>query len=219
MADTPTGETVTPVAPSNEPGITTDPTQDNRSADVEAAKREAEQARIRANQLENEVRKFKEQQEAAERKTLEEKEEFKQLYEQLKSQIDERDAKDAEQTRTRELQTATESIYKDYSEAAVELAKVAGLSLSDDSEAAQAALKQKLDVFQKQVGTPTASPTSNNPHNPAPAATDRKQLVQRNGDGVSPMALAGAKGDESVIKSYIAQLPAIQRMKELANGA
>lgn len=218
MADTPTGETVTPEAPSNGTGNTPAPIQDNSSADVEAAKREAEQARIRANQLENEKKALQEKLEAEERKKLEEKEEFKQLYEQLKSQIDERDAKDAEQIRASELQTATDEVFKGYSDAAVELAKVAGLKLTDSSETAQVALKAKLDVFQKQVGSPTATPTSNNSHNPAPANLDRQQLVQRNGDGVSPMALAGAKGDDSVVKQYISQLPAIARMKEIAQN-
>src|SRR6185437_14544568 len=59
MADTPTGETVTPEAPSNSTGTTTAPVTDNSSADVEAAKKEAEQARMRANQLENELKKVK----------------------------------------------------------------------------------------------------------------------------------------------------------------
>jgi hypothetical protein len=38
--------------------------KDNTSADVEAAKREAEQARIRANQLENELKKLAEKEAA-----------------------------------------------------------------------------------------------------------------------------------------------------------
>jgi division protein CdvB (Snf7/Vps24/ESCRT-III family) len=32
------------------------------------------------------------------------------------------------------------------------------------------------------------------------------------------MAMASAKGDMSVVNSYIRDLPAIQRMKQIANG-
>jgi hypothetical protein len=103
----------------------------------------------------------------------------------------------------------------------VELAKTAGLSLIDDSEASQAALKTKLDAFKAQLGGASTTPTPNNPHNPGPQATNREELVKRENvwEG-SPMALASAKGDETVIKKYIRDLPAIQRMKEIAqNGA
>ena len=100
----------------------------------------------------------------------------------------------------------------------VEVAKTAGLSLSDDSEAAQAMLKEKLDTIQKQVGSSTPRPTANNPHDPAPQVASRQELTRRDADGVSPMALAGAKGDDRVIKQYIRDLPAIQRMREIAQG-
>lgn len=220
MADTPQGETVAPVAPSNDPGNTAAPIQVNSSADVDTAKREAEQARIRANQLENELAKFKQAQADAEKRQLEEKEEFKTLYEQTQSRLREIEDAQTAQERAKQLATATEAVYQDYSPTVVELAKTAGLSLTDDSEASQAALKAKLDVFQKQLGTAPATPTSNNPHTPAPASATRQELVTRNQDGVSPMALAGAKGDESAIRSYIKELPAIKRMKEIAqNGA
>jgi hypothetical protein len=214
------GETGTAPAPSNEPGTASVPPVVNTSADVEQAKREAEQARIRANQLENENKKLKEAQEAARQKQLEEKEEFKTLYEQTATRLKEIEDRDAVNERAKELSTATEEVFKDYDPKAVELAKVAGLSLSDSTDEARTALKEKLDIFQKQVGPSASTPGSNNPHNPAPAAATREELVRRNGDGVSPMALAGAKGDDSVIKSYIRELPAVKRMREIAqNGA
>lgn len=220
MADTPLGETVTPTAPSNEPGNAPAPVVDNSGADVEQAKRDAEQARIRANQLENENRKLKEAQDELNRKQLEEKEEFKTLYEQTQARLKEIDEREAANERQKELSTATEAVFKDYPANVVEVAKTVGLGLSDDSDAAAAVLKEKLDTLQKQVGSSTPSPTSNNPHQPAAANITRQELVTRNQDGVSPMALAGAKGDQSAIKSYISELPAIKRMKEIAqNGA
>jgi chromosome segregation ATPase len=216
MADTPLGETVTPVAPSNEPGNAPAPVTDNSGADVEQAKREAEQARIRANQLQNQLDKIQKEQEAAQQKQLEEKEEFKTLYEQTQSRLKEIEDAQTAQERQKELATATEAVFKDYSANVVEVAKTAGLSLSDDSEAAQAMLKEKLDAIQKQVGSSTPRPTANNPHDPAPQVASRQELTRRDADGVSPMALAGAKGDDRVIKQYIRDLPAIQRMREIA---
>lgn len=218
MADTTPVETVTPEATSNGTGTTTDPTQDNSSADVEAAKREATQAQLRANQLQNELEKFKQAQADAEKRQLEEKEEFKTLYEQTQSRLKEIEDAQSAQERQKELSTATETVFKDYPENVVAVAKTAGLSLSDDSQAAQAVLKEKLEAIQKQVGSP-AKPVANNPHNPGPQATDRSELVARQNvfEG-SPMSQASAKGDESVIQKYISELPAIQRMKEIAQN-
>lgn len=214
--ETPTGETQASSAPSNEPGNTTAPVTDNSSADVEAAKRAAEQATIRANQLANENAKLKAEQEAAKAKQLEEKEEFKTLYEQTQSKLKEIEEAQAAADRQKELSTATEEVFKDYDPKAVELAKVAGLGLSEDSDAARAILKEKLDVFQKQLGT-TANPGANNPRQDTPNTATREELTKRaNPWEGSPMSVAAAKGDDSAVRSYIKDLPAVARMKEIA---
>jgi hypothetical protein len=220
MDGTPTGETVTPAAPSNAPGTTSAPVTDNTSsAELEAARKEAEQAKMRANQLQNQLAEKEAAEAAAKAKQLEEKEEFKTLYEQTQARLKEIEDATALSARQAELKSATDDLFKEYDPKVVELANVAGLSLHDDSDAAKAALKEKLDLFKQQVG-PTAPAGSNNPHQPAPVVVDRNELVTRNGEGVSPMALAGAKGDETVIKQYIRGLSAIERMKEIArNGA
>lgn len=207
MTDTPTGETAS-AAPSNEPSTTTAPPQVNSSVDVEAAKREAEQARIRANQLQNQLDKIQKEQEAAQQKQLEEKEEFKTLYEQTQSRLKEIEETQSAQERAKELSAATEEVFKAYPTNVVELAKTAGLSLSDDSEAAQASLKEKLDAFQKQVGSSTPRPSANNPHTPAPAEPARAELLGRM-----------KAGDATATSEFIKNLPAVQRMKEIANGA
>lgn len=207
MADTPTGETVTPEAPSNETGNTNTPPQVTVSADVEAAKKEAEQARIRANQLANELAKIKADQDAAKAKQLEEKEEFKTLYEQTQARLAEIENEKAEQERNALLEQTSQSVLKDYPANVIELAKTTGLSLSDDSEAAVAIFKEKLDAIKSQVG-PVATPSANNPHNPAPAAATHEELMAR---------MRG--GDKGAVNEYIRELPAIKRMKEIANGA
>lgn len=206
--DTTTVETVTPAAPSNEPGTTPAPVTDNKSSDeLEAARKEAEQAKMRANQLANQLAEKEKAETAARQKQLEEKEEFKTLYEQTQSRLKEIEEAQAAQERQEELKEATEIVFKDYPANVVEVAKTAGLSLSDDSEASRVLLKEKLDAIKDKVpGSPT--PRANNPHSPAPAAPEKTELVNRM-----------RNGDESATREYIRNLPSIQRMKELANGA
>lgn len=219
MADTLPSETVTPEAPSNAPGISSVPALDNTtSAELEAARKEIEQARMRANQLQNQLAEKETAEAAAKQKQLEEKEEFKTLYEQTNAKLNEFLEGQASTERQNQLKSATEDVFKDYSADAVELAKTAGLSLSDDSDAARAVLKEKLDTFQAKVGTPTSRPGASNPRNLPPQVVERQTLTQRNADGVSPMALAGAKGDDSVVKNYIRSISAIERMKEIARN-
>jgi flagellar biosynthesis GTPase FlhF len=213
--ETPTGETPNAPAPSNASVTPTAPVQDNsRTADVEAAKREAEQARMRANQLENELKKFRDEQEAARQKQLEEQQEYRQLYEQTESKLREMQQESEAAVKAQALSTATETLYKDYPETVVDLAKTAGLTLTDDSEAAQAALKTKLDELKSKFGT--TLPQSNNPSQPV-QVTDRNALVarQNNWEG-SPMAMAAVKGDLKPTYEYIRSLPAIQKMKEMS---
>jgi DNA polymerase III gamma/tau subunit len=221
MADTPTGETVTPESLSNNGQAPATPVVNAPDAEVEKARKEAEQARMRAAQLENQLREREAADAAAKAKQLEEKEEFKTLYEQTQARLNEIQESQAASERSAQLKSATEDVFKDYSADTVELAKTAGLSLSDDSDAAKASLKEKLDAFQAKVGTNPARPGANNPRQTTPEVVSREQLVARqHPGGESPMAIAGAKGDETVIRSYIRELPAIQRMKEIArNGA
>lgn len=215
MDDTTTVETATPQAPSNEPGTAATPPVVTSSADVEAAKKAAEQATLRANQLENENKRLKEAQEAAATKQLEEKEEFKTLYEKTQAQLTELTSANESAARQTQLTSATETVLKDYPPEVVDIAKTAGLSLGDDSETAQTAFKEKLDAIKAKVGggSPVAS---NNPSTPAQQELTREQLTTRGEDGISPLAWAGAKGDESVARKYAGTLSAVKEMKRMA---
>lgn len=205
MADTPTGETVTPEAPSNGTGTVAAPAQVNSNEDVEAAKKEAEQARFRANQLANANKALEEKLAEQERQKLEEKEEFKKLYEQTQAQLREREEADKAKERIAELSTATETVFKDYPANVVELAKTAGLSLSDDSDAAVNELRGKLDTFKATVGTP--APTASNPRETTPAeATHAETMAKIRG------------GDKTATMAYIREIPGIKRMKEIAQN-
>lgn len=214
MADTTPVETA-PVAPSNEPATVATPPVVTSNADVEAAKKAAEQATLRANQLENENRKLKEAQDAAATKQLEEKEEFKTLYEKTQAQLNELTTAQESSARQAQLSTATETVLKDYPAEVVDIAKTAGLALSDDSEASQTLLKEKLDAIKAKVA-PGTTVTSNNPSNPTQPQLTREQLVMKGDDGVSPMAWAGAKGDESVARKFAGSLSAVKEMKRMA---
>jgi len=213
MSDTSTDETVVTTAPSNEPS-----TPVVGTADVEAAKREAAQAQIRANQLQNELDRIKAEQTAAKQKQLEEKEEFKTLYEQTNGELERIRQEAATKEQTLLLQNETSTIFSEYPEKVVELAKTAGLNLTDASDESKAALKAKLDIFKASVGNPQV--TANNPSNPT-QVTETGDLVKRSNpfEG-SPMAEASAKGDLKPQFEYIRNLKGIQRMKEIAqNGA
>jgi hypothetical protein len=212
MADeTPTGETPTPDSPKNEPSNPTTPPVDNGSAaEVEQAKKDAEQARMRANQLENENKQLKANQAEADKKQLEEKEEFKALYEKTDAELKQiRDERETAERQTK-LSSETETVFKDYPESVVDVAKTAGLSLAEDSETARTALKEKLEAIKAKVepnGKPPVSP--NNPNNPAPANPDREALVK-------DMRERGAVGDDTAAYKYISQLDSVKRMKEIA---
>jgi len=217
MADTvETTETVTTEPLSNDGNPSTTPVVNVDAAEVERLTKEANQAKMEAAQARNEATRLKAEQDAIKAKQLEEKEEFKTLYEQTQSKLKEIEEAQAAADRQKELSTATEEVFKDYDPKAVELAKVAGLGLSEDSDAARAILKEKLDVFQKQLGT-TANPGANNPRQDTPNTATREELTKRaNPWEGSPMSVAAAKGDDSAVRSYIKELPAIARMKEIA---
>jgi hypothetical protein len=220
MGDTPTGETANQEPLKNNTESTTTPSQDNGNAEVERLRKEAEQAKIRANQLANELEAKKKAEDEARQKQLEEKEEFKTLYEQTQARLDEIQRTQEQQERQKELQAATETVLKEYDPKVIEVAKAAGLSLTDDSEAAQSVLKEKLDVIQKQVGTSTPRPGASNPRETTPAVTDKDELVQRADPWQgSTMAIESAKGNLRPQYEYIGKLKAIERMKEIAKGA
>lgn len=221
---TPTGETVEPGTLSNDgqTAATTVPTAPvvnaTDSAEVEKLKKEAEQARIRANQLENELKKKNDADEIARQKQLEEKEEFKTLYEQTQSRLKEiEDAQDA-QTKKVALEAATTEVLKGYPANVQDLAKTAGLSLLDDSEESKTRLVATLDAFKEKVGSSSITANPNNPGSTAPVVVNREELTARSHPGgESPMAIASAQGDDSVTRKYISDLSAIKRMKEIAN--
>lgn len=184
MADTPTnGETVPPVvkndvtppaAPQSAPAPQVN-TTDN--GEVEKLRKELEQAQMRANQLNNQLEAKAKAEEEARQKQLEDQNEFKSLYEQEKTKREAIENERQEAETKQALRLSEETIFAEFDPTAIEVAKEAGLSLTDDSDEAKAALKAKLEKIAQKVVT-TNKVTPNNPGAQPENHEERAQLVQ-----------------------------------------
>lgn len=165
MGDTPNpGETATqPSLENNNSQPTTPPVGEKKpdASEVEALRKKAEQAEMRANQLANELEAKKAAEAAAEAKKLEEKEEYKTLYEQEKAKNEaaqqERDA----EARRKAVDETADSILSDYSDNVKDAAKDLGLNLNEVTDEAVATFKEKLEKLKTRIGNQRVTP--NNP--------------------------------------------------------
>lgn len=204
MADTPSGETVTPIESktTEQPQA---PTQGNAgdTAEVERLRKEAEQATMRANQLANQLKAKQEAEEAQKAKELEEQNEFKTLYEQEKAKREEYETAQQTAARQKELEEGTQSVLSEFSQKVVDVAKEAGISLLDTTEEAKASLKEKLQRISQKVSKDSkASP--NNP-NTSGQQLSQAQLLER-----------ARYGDQAAKMELIGNIPAVQEMRRQA---
>lgn len=222
MVDTPsTGETATPQAPSNAPSETSAPATPVNTSDpiVEAARKEAEQARMRANQLENELAKERQKKADDEKAKLEENAQYKDLADKLASELEAIKSEKAEAEKQATLSAETATVLSEYPETVKKLAQAAGLSLTDNSEAGKALLKSKLDTLTAEVAavSPTTNEVATNPSSPAPGSTDYAALTTPNVQGISPMAAADAQGGkvaDDILRDYINKHPSLSSALE-----
>jgi len=204
MPDTPTGETAnagdskTEVQPVATPAVNA-----TVPADVEQLKKEAQQATMRANQLQNQLDEAKKAKEAAEAKKLEENNEYKSLWEQSEAKRKETEQQMEDQQRNQAIEQGTQEIFSQFSTDVVELAKETGLSLTDTSDEAKVAFKEKLDKIAARVVT-SQPVNASNPNTNVPTA-DRATLLQRAGNG-----------DQQAKNDLIASLPAVQEMRRMS---
>lgn len=206
MEVTPNGETENPGASQTPatPAATPAPVQDNGSAaDVERLRKEKEQAQMRINQLEKEAEARKKADEEAQQKRLEEQNEYKSLFEQEKAKREaiENERQEAETKEQKRL--AEETIFAEFSQEAIEVAKEAGLALKDDSDEAKADFKQRLEKISQRV-TSNAGVTPNNP-GVQEQTVDRSEQVQR-------MRM----GDKNARDQVINSLPVLDVMRKQA---
>lgn len=164
MADTdPKSETAPKEPLKNDATPPTPQLEEKKTEDgeLEAARKKAEQAEMRANQLAKQLKEKEDAEAAAKTKELEDKEEFKNLYEQekLKREEIERE-RDAEEQR-RALRKAEKGVLADYSDEVAATAKDLGLRLSEISDEAVAEFKSKLDKLNTHSGNQRVTP--NNP--------------------------------------------------------
>lgn len=207
MADTAIADPVTPVDPKNDGTPTVAPAVDN-SGEVEQAKLEADKERMRANQLANELQTMRDSQAAVDKKQLEDKEEYKALYEKNDAELKQiREDRERSERQT-QLATETETVFKDYPAEVIKVAKTAGISLTDDSEAARTSLKEKLDSLKETV-SPSANVTPNNPYTPDATAPERAKVMDE-------IRLKGASGDATPANQFISNLESVKAMKRQA---
>jgi hypothetical protein len=206
MSDTtPTVETVKTEAPSNEVIPTAAPVANAvDTAEVERLKKVAEQAQMRANQLENTLKKKAEEEEAARLKLLEENNDWKSVAEQNKAKLEAYEAeRDAEQ-RSKELSTATSEVFSTFPTEVRELAEEMGVGLTETTEEAKEALKQRLEKIQAKVVT-EKKVTPNNPSNPTGPNASKAELIERM-----------KYGDKAARSQVIASLPGVEAMRKQA---
>jgi hypothetical protein len=203
MADTPTGETVTPEAPSNEAPAVATPVVNAPDAEVERLKKEADQARMRANQVQNELDKIKADQEAARLKALQDQEEWKTVAEESQAKLDKYEADKADAERKAELTTEANTVLAEFSPEVKKVAETAGMSLTDNTPEAIAEFKTKLTSLAETVKAPT--PAGNNPTPPVTGDTNLRS---------EEVVTAMRYGSKDARKAYIQQSPSIQAVKQ-----
>lgn len=171
------------------------------------ARKIAEQAQMRARQLENEKANREKADEELRKKQLEENEEFKILYEREKTQREELEKQREQEANDKALKEAKESIVKDYSSEVLEIAEATGLSIYDDSDEAKAEFKSKLDVIASKFGNTQSVKVSGN-NNPEYADKEDNSLIKlRFSD---PAIVRQAR------KEAISKIPALGDMRKAA---
>lgn len=208
MEDTPkTGETANPKPLENnasQPSAPQPVVNTVDQAEVERLKKEAEQARMRANQLENELKKKKEAEEAAKLKQLEEQNEWKSVAEQERAKREALEQEREAEERAKTLSTAKQEIFKGFPAEVIEIAEETGLGLTEDTDEARAALKEKLDKINARV-VKTSTPGPNNPQTPSPVAANRQELIKQ-----------AKYGNREARMKVISTIPAVQEMRRQA---
>ncbi|TAK94386.1 hypothetical protein EPO05_06430 [Patescibacteria group bacterium] len=170
MTDTPTpGETVvtdaskTTVTPALTPAPAPVTVADNGEA--EKLRKELEQAKMRENQLANQLKSKEEAEAKAKEAELAEQNQYKELFEQEKAK---REALESEQTQAEkqaELEKAKAEALSGYSNDVKEAAEEMDINLTDTDEASVSKYKEKLEKLSARV-TGETKVTPNNPGNP-----------------------------------------------------
>lgn len=168
MSDTEQSETAKTEALENktEP-VVTPQVEEKKTEDseVERLRKEKEQIEMERNQLRNKLQAEEDAKAKAEAKKLEEKEEYKTLFEQEKAKREAIEQAQAEEQRKKELETQRTTVLAEYSDDVKAVAEDAGVALADVTDEAIADFKGRLDKIQTRLGNKTV--TANNPSAPS----------------------------------------------------
>lgn len=210
MADTGTQPETNqePLAPEVTPSA---PAKDNTqlSADADALKK-AQQLEMERNLLRKKIDALEKEKSERERKELEEREDYRSLAERAIAEAEalRKEKEDAEKSQAVKL--ATETVYSGFDAKVVEIAKTAGISATDDSEEAQAALRSKLEAIQEKVGiTKQPTPTPNNPSVQTPEGFDKVKTYER-------MKWDNPTIRNAAVKTAVGNLESIKAMKQIS---
>ena len=162
-------ENITPEAPKNDATpVATPAVNATDPAEVERLKKEADQARMRANQLEKELATRKKADEEAEAERLKNNQEYQTLYEQERAKREEIERQQQADELAKAVADAKQKALADYPDEVKAIAEDTGLSLSEANDPAIAEFKAKLDKIQARLGVQRVTP--NNPSTPSPRA-------------------------------------------------
>lgn len=167
MGDTPSeGETANQQPLENTNSQPATPVEDKKTdSELEAARKRAEQAEMRANQLANQLKAEEEAKAKAKAKELEQKEEYKTLYEQSQAKLVEIEREREAEEQRKAVTETRQNILSDYSDEVKDAAKDLGLSLDEVTDEAVTEFKTKLDKLQTRLGSQRVTP--NNPGVPS----------------------------------------------------
>lgn len=180
--------------------------------EVAELRKKAEQSEMRARQLENEKAARDKTDEEARQKQLEEQNEFKTLYEREKEQRESLERERENTTKQSAIDKAESSIFSGYPAEVTDVAKVAGMTLSDDSETAQAELKKKLDEIATKVNVaPVKRVQGNNGVVTAPTGEEAENAKLLSRMRYNDKALSTAAKSAMINK-----IPALDEMRRAA---
>lgn len=202
MSDTPQGETVDSGKPKTD-GSDVSTQQGNANEQAEALRKEKEKAEMRARQLENELAKIREAEEKAKEEQLKEQAKWKELAEQKDARLKELEQEKEKEAELKARQNAENEVFGEFSNDVVEIAKDAGISLTDESDEGKERLRSTLKKLSNKIGE-SDSPTPNNPGTKIPKARSKEELLVEHAKNPNP----------NLVNEAISQLTWVQMNKQ-----
>lgn len=197
---TPTGETASqqPLENNAQPQATAPAV--NASDAVAEAHKKAEQAQMEANMLRNKLKAIEDANAAAKAKELEEQQKYKELYEQERAERERIVAEREQEAIRKELASEESKLLEAYPESVKDIVKETGISLTDTSDDAKAALKTKLDTIAAKLGT-SAKVTPNN-NRDVQKPVDRAEILKQYRETGDPRLVNAAVNELSFVKAF-----------------